>query len=405
MGNRPSRVNTSFSGVANYGSIQAKNLDPFGAFKQAIEPQVGTFGDLDIKSVGQAIGAKGSNQQFSGQITNFAVGLEGIPSKLKSAGIPVPPPFRGQSYGKGYTNPPSNQEQQVAYIQNLMRLSTEADKIIEERFIRENEPLRQEAKQKLGVDLSLEQVAANRQLVQEALQKTPSFTPSQRNTKISFEALAEDYNKAVTEHTKIAEEIQKETNPVIFNARVQRELPDIENRIRTLGEDYNKLAQTVEKHQPKIVEVGDYGKYKNRFKGINVIRSRISETRAQLASETDPFKKEAHRIIDEPNLESLEAQLKREEKQYKRDIGTMSVSRGASGQTPQIVGGPTTPFLVGSIPQRRQKSNMLAGLPDLGDVGAMVTSRDMKRMERNMTRQPRRKSQIDKFLNFKFGGW
>ena len=405
MVNRPSRPISFSSFVGGYGNLLQKprSFDAFASFKQAIKPQITTFGDLDIKAVGEAIGASQNPKQFGSQITSFATGLEGIPSKLKSAGIPVPPPFRGQSYGRGYTKPPSNQEQQVAYIQNLIRLSTEADKILEERFIKENEPLRQQVKEELGVDLTLRQVAENKQLVEEALMKTPSFTPSQRTVKISFEDLSGEYNKAVEDYSKISQDIQKETNPIIFNARAQRELPDIENRIRTLGEDYNKLAIAVEKHQPKIVEVGDFGKRRNRLQDIRIIQSRVAEKRAELAAETDPFKKEASHLIDEPNLENLEKQLVREQKQAKQDMAQSFIARGASGQTPQIVGGPNTPYLIPTFPIRRQKSNMLAGLPELGDVGAMVTKRDMKRMERNMMRQPRR-SKIDKYLNFNFGG-
>ena len=266
--------------------------------------------------------------------------------------------------------------------------------------------LQQAAQTKLGQNLSFEQVQANKQLVKDAINQSDratKFTPRSRG-KISFDDLANEYNFAVEEHSKKLEDIQKETNPIIFNFRAQKELPEIEGKIKAIGEDYTKLAETVEKHQPRLVDVSDYGKYRNRFKGIETIRSRISSRRAEIAAETDPFKKEASRIIDEPNLENLERQLEREQKQVKQDMGQSFIARGSSGQVPQIVGGPITPYLVPSFRTQRQKSNMLAGLPELGDVGAMMTQRDIKRMQRSMTRQPRqRKSQIDKFLNFNFG--
>src|SRR3990167_9835891 len=294
-------------------------------------------------------------------------------------------------------------EDQARYNKQLIRDALKQSKTRRDPTEQEQQ-LQQQAQEKLGLDLSIEQVMGSSELVQEALMRTPSFTPSKRTTKISFEDLSQDYNKAVQEYAKISQNIQQEKNPIIFNARVQRELPDIENRIKTLGEDYTKLSQAVEKHQPKLIEVSDYGKYKNRFKGINVIKSRIASARGEIASEQDPYKKEAKRLIDEPNLANLERQLVQQEKQVKRDMAQTFVARGAAGQTPQIVGGPVTPYLVPTFRMPRQKSNMLAGLPDLGDVGPMVTQRQMKNMERNIMRQPKRKSKIDKFLDFNFGG-
>lgn len=250
-----------------------------------------------------------------------------------------------------------------------------------------------------GLNLEREQIDANKQAIQAGLSyqtRKPSFS----DTQITFDALSEENNKLVDDYNKTIEQIKEEKNPFIQQKRIREELDPLGSRITEIQSDYTKLGETVQQHKPKLVEVSDYGSRRNKLQAIKMIRGRISSTRAELAAEKDPFKIQASKLIDEPNLSNLEKQLFREEKAVKQSMAQSFVARGSSGQTPQIVGGPNTPFLVPTLRGSRQKSNMLAGLPDLGDVGAMVSKREMRRMERNITRQPRRRSAIDKYLNF-----
>ena len=415
MVNRPSRPLSFGSPIdaRGYGiplnSKETKNEGFYNAINKELRIAAGRFGTTTsqsqiIQNLDPSIAV---NVLGRGNIS----GLGGAFDVASSLGI-KPEEYGGNlpssTRGLGSTG----READENYIKLVLAAEDRARQKISEKQ-RELDPLRSQVKQLFGFDLGHAETFQNKAMLEQAVNTDIQKISFGSGRDYTLEGTAAEHNKLVNEFNSIAEQIEKENNPLLANRRAKEQLEPLSGRISELQSDYQKVEKNIVERTPRMIEVGDYGKTPNRFKDIQNIRQRISYARSMNEEEIakDPYKKQAIALIDDQNYSNIEKQLMFEEKAHKKAIGQDSVNRGSS-QVPQILGGSGPPPLpVPVFPQGRQyKSNILSGLPtdplDIGMNKNMGIGKMSSYERRMISQQKQRHGRKNKmFPDFNFGGW